>query len=92
MKFLPELWFNFGSNQGFDGLLRRRLFFYRYVELQSEAIISPMIEKLDRMVREHTTYSSSSVSWATSGIVMVPSTSSSSLVEPLHMSVWVPTQ
>lgn len=32
--------------------------------------------------REHTTYSSSSVSCATSGIVMVPLTSSSSFTEP----------
>ena len=33
-------------------------------------------------VREHTTYSSSSVSWATSGTVIVPLTSSASFVEP----------
>ena len=36
----------------------------------------------DGTVRERTTYSSSSVSCATSGIVMVPSTSSPSSIEP----------
>ena len=37
--------------------------------------------------REHTTYSSSSVSWASSGIVMLPETSSSSFVLPREISM-----
>lgn len=82
-QFLAKLRKYFRANQILDRLFRRRVGVDVYVELKRHFGSASKKIIAQGTGREHTTYSSSSVSWATSGTVIVPLTSSSSLAEPV---------
>lgn len=77
-ELLPKLWDNLGPDELFNGSFGAGVRVDIYVELGTLVDI----QKRPWGMRRRTTYSFSSVSCATSGTVIVPVTSSSSLVLP----------
>ena len=78
-ELLSQLWNELCADEVFDGCLRIGVGVDVYIELEG---VSWLRQRRPGGTRRHTTYSFSSVSCAISGIVIVPLTSSSSLVLP----------
>jgi hypothetical protein len=78
-KTLAKLWEDLGANQVLNRLFAAVIgvdIYFKLVTCQRTARAFQKRKGCER--REHTTYSSSSVSWATSGTVIVPLASSPS--------------
>ena len=82
LQRFANLWDDGGADEVFDGLFFSAGTVDFYLELEMEASVSGSEVVDERSSREHTTYSSSSVSCATSGTVIDPATSSLSFVLP----------
>lgn len=74
VKLLAELGDDFGPDKIFHGLFGARFGKYVDVELDQTLIRQVIDGGFGKIYREHTTYSSSSVSCAASGMVMEPLT------------------
>lgn len=82
LKLLAELRSEFRAYQIFDRLLGAGIGMNADIKLKQISMSTGFSSNFRKAYREHTTYSSSSVSCAASGIVMVPLTPSAPLIFP----------